>query len=197
MQDSNNNNNYGSFNSNANSNNNKHGNAYGNANNNHVAIMHRHNNTSPNLNTNTINKQAGYTLVELGLVLIIMLILGGVIYASFTALYNSTKDQQVETEILQFNLALHRCLDRDPSSLNTCNGDKIQLYSGLTSTTTACGDSWSATPNQDNVAFNYPLASCEDSDGLGSSLEQKINQLPNVDAVYSVGTKELVITGKR
>ena len=134
------------------SNKNKYGSAYGNANSNHNKYgntninKHEHDNTnananaSVNTNTNTLKKQGGYTLVELGLVLIVILILGGVIYASFTALYNSAKDQAVETEILQFNLALHRCLDRDRTSLSTCNEAKIQLYSGLTSNTTACGD---------------------------------------------------------
>ena len=168
---------------NANSNNNKHGDANIN--------KHEHEHD----NTNTIKKQSGYTLVELGLVLIVILILGGVIYASFTALYNSAKDQQVETEILQFNLALHRCLDRDRTSLSACNEAKIQLYSGLTSTTTACGDTWSATPAANNVVFTYPLGRCEDSDGLGASLESKINQLPNVSATYA--TNNLVITGTR
>lgn len=158
-----------------------------NANSNPVAMMHPH----PN------SKQAGYTLVELGLVLIIILILGGVVYAAFTAIYNSAKDQQVEKEVLQFNLALHRCLDRDPSSLSLCGDDKVQLYSGLTSTTTACGDTWSAAPTQDSVVFNYPLSSCEDSDGLGASLESKINQLPNVGALYGASSQELVITGVR
>jgi type II secretory pathway pseudopilin PulG len=170
-------------------------NKYGNANSN----KHEHDNAnaSVNANTNTIKKQGGYTLVELGLVLIVILILGGVIYASFTALYNSAKDQEVEKEILQFNLALHRCLDRDRTSLDACNEAKIQLYSGLTSNTTACGDTWSATPAADNVAFTYPLGRCEDSDGLGASLERKINQLPNVSAVYTTATKGLVITGTR
>ena len=152
-------------------------------------------NTSINANANTLKKQGGYTLVELGLVLIVILILGGVIYASFTAIYNSAKDQQVEKEILQFNLALHRCLDRDRTSLTDCNENKIKLYSGLTSTTTACGDTWSATSAADNVAFTYPLGSCEDSDGLGASLESKINELPNVSAAYA--SNSLVVTGTR
>jgi len=146
-------------------------------------------------NTNTLKKQGGYTLVELGLVLIVILILGGVIYASFTALYNSAKDQAVETEILQFNLALHRCLDRDRTTLVACSEAKIQLYSGLTSNTTACGDTWSATPTANDVVFTYPLSSCEDSQGLGDSLALKINKLPNVSAAYTA--PDLVITGKR
>lgn len=151
--------------------------------------------THDNANTNTLKKQGGYTLVELGLVLIVILILGGVIYASFTALYNSAKDQQVEKEILQFNLALHRCLDRDRTSLSACNNDKILLYSGLTSDTTACGDTWSATPTQDNVVFTYSLESCEDKDDLGESLVLKIKDMPNVEADYI--SPNLVITGKR
>lgn len=187
MRDSNKNNKQG----NASINKHTHDNANANSN------IDKHNNTRPNTSPNTINKQAGYTLVELGLVLIVILILGGVIYASFTALYNSAKDQQVEQEVLQFNLALHRCLDRDPSSLSLCGDDKVQLYSGLTSTTTACGDTWSAVPTTDNVAFTYPLSSCEDSQGLGDSLVLKIDKLPNVGAVYSAGTQELVITGVR
>jgi type II secretory pathway pseudopilin PulG len=170
---------------NANSNKNKHVNTSIN--------KHEHDNTSTN--TNTLKKQGGYTLVELGLVLIVILILGGVIYASFTALYNSAKDQAVETEILQFNLALHRCLDRDRTTLDNCTEAKIQLYSGLTSTTTACGDTWSATPTINDVVFTYPLSSCEDSDGLGDSLVKKIDLLPNVSATYA--TNNLVITGKR
>jgi len=178
---------------NANSNHNKQGNTNIN--------KHEYDNTNTsvnaNANTNTLKKQGGYTLVELGLVLIVILILGGVIYASFTALYNSAKDQAVETEILQFNLALHRCLDRDRTSLSACNGAKIQLYSGLTSNTTACGDTWSAVPSANNVAFTYPLGRCEDSDGLGASLESKINQLPNVSAVYTTATNNLVVTGTR
>lgn len=188
---------------------NVYGNAYGNtsikqhthnhAHSNHIKISNDNTNanTSLNANANTLKKQGGYTLVELGLVLIVILILGGVIYASFTALYNSAKEQAVETEILQFNLALHRCLDRDRTSLSACNDAKIQLYSGLTSNTTACGDTWSAVPTANNVAFTYPLISCEDSDGLGVSLENKINQLPNVSAVYATATDSLVITGTR
>jgi hypothetical protein len=43
--------------------------------------------------------------------------------------------------------------------------------------------------------FTYPLSSCEDSDGLGASLEQKINQLPNVSAAYAANI--LVVTGNR
>lgn len=199
---------YSSAYGNANSNNNKHGNAsinkhtHDNANINNIN-KHEHDNANAhaslnaNTNTNTLKKQGGYTLVELSLVLIVILILGGVIYASFTALYNSAKDQQVETEILQFNLALHRCLDRDRTSLAACNGTKIKLYSGLTSNTTACGDTWSAASTANNVAFTYPLGSCEDSDGLGASLAQKINQLPNVSAVYTTATNSLVVTGKR
>jgi type II secretory pathway pseudopilin PulG len=182
-------------------------NKYGNANNNNnkqgdVNInKHEYDNANTNAsvnanaNTNPLKKQGGYTLVELGLVLIVILILGGVIYASFTALYNSAKDQAVETEILQFNLALHRCLDRDRTSLSACDGDKILLYSGLTSTTTACGDTWSAAPAVDNVVFTYPLTKCEDSDGLGASLERKIDQLPNVSAAYA--SDILVVTGDR
>jgi type II secretory pathway pseudopilin PulG len=168
---------------NTNSNNNKHGDANIN--------KHEHDNA----NTNPLKKQGGYTLVELGLVLIVILILGGVIYASFTALYNSAKDQAVETEILQFNLALHRCISRNNLDLSTCNNNKIILYSGLTSTTTACGDTWSATPTINDVVFTYPLNSCEDSDGLGDSLVKKIDLLPNVFATYT--TNNLVITGKR
>jgi Tfp pilus assembly protein PilE len=174
-------------------NNNKHGNTsinkhtYDNAN---ASV-----NANANTNPNTLKKQDGYTLVELGLVLIVILILGGVIYASFTALYNSAKDQQVETEILQFNLALHRCISRNNLDLSTCTNDKIILYSGLTSTSTACGDTWSAAASADNVAFTYPLTSCEDSNGLGDSLAQKINQLPKVSATYA--TNNLVITGTR
>lgn len=164
---------------------------------------HKHDNANASVNAsvnahaniNTLKKQGGYTLVELGLVLIVILILGGVIYASFTALYNSAKDQAVETEILQFNLALHRCLDRDRTSLSACNNDKIILYSGLTSTSTACGDTWSAAASANNVAFTYPLSSCEDPDGLGASLASKIDPLPNVSATYA--TNNLVITGTR
>jgi type II secretory pathway pseudopilin PulG len=184
---------YGNANSNHNSNHNKHGNTNIN--------KHTHDNANAsvnanaNTNPNTLKKQGGYTLVELGLVLIVILILGGVIYASFTALYNSAKDQQVEKEILQFNLALHRCLDRDRESLSTCTNDKIILYSGLTSTSTACGDTWSAAASANNVAFTYPLTKCEDSDGLGASLENKINKLPKVSAVYTTGTNSLVVTG--
>jgi type II secretory pathway pseudopilin PulG len=176
-------------------NNNKHGNTSINKHEHDNANTNTSVNANASVNTNTLKKQGGYTLVELGLVLIVILILGGVIYASFTALYNSAKDQEVEKEILQFNLALHRCLDRDRTSLSTCSEAKIQLYSGLTSTTTACGDTWSAAPAADNVAFTYPLGRCEDSDGLGASLAQKINQLPNVSATYA--TNNLVVTGTR
>ena len=193
------------------SNKNKYGSAYGNANSNNHSNHNKHGDTNinkyeydnananasvnTNANPNPLKKQGGYTLVELGLVLIVILILGGVIYASFTALYNSAKDQQVETEILQFNLALHRCLDRNNANLSACNNDKIILYSGLTSTSTACGDTWSAAASVDNVAFTYPLTSCEDSQGLGDSLAQKINQLPKVSATYA--TNNLVVTGTR
>jgi type II secretory pathway pseudopilin PulG len=193
------------------SNKNKYGNAYGNANSNHNKHgntninKHTHDNANAsvnanantNTNPNTLKKQGGYTLVELGLVLIVILILGGVIYASFTALYNSAKDQQVEKEILQFNLALHRCLDRDRASLSACDGDKILLYSGLTSDTTACGDTWSAASSENSVVFTYPLTKCEDGDELGASLAQKINKLPKVSAVYTPGTGNLVVTGDR
>jgi type II secretory pathway pseudopilin PulG len=185
------------------SNKNKHGNTsinkhtHDNANSNNNKQGDVNINTHEHDNTNTLKKQGGYTLVELGLVLIVILILGGVIYASFTALYNSAKDQEVEKEILQFNLALHRCLDRDRTTLVACSEAKIQLYSGLTSNTTACGDTWAATPAANDVTFTYPLGRCEDSDGLGSSLEKKINQLPNVSAVYTTATNNLVITGTR
>ncbi len=140
-------------------------------------------NSNKNKNGNTLKKQGGYTLVELSLVLIVILLLGGGIFSSFTALYNSAKDQQVEEEVLQFGVALQRCVSRDSTSLAICDEAKIQLYSGLTSTTTACGDTWSAVTARKDVTITYPLSKCEDFDSLGDSLAIKMN-LPNASASY-------------
>lgn len=160
--------------------------------------INKHTHEHDNTNTNTLKKQGGYTLVELSLVLIVILLLGGAIFASFTALYNSAKDQQIEEEMLQFNLALQRCIGRDDTTLDTCTEDKIILYSGLTSTKTACGDVWIYTRGVNSVEFKYSLDSCEDKDGpggLGESLALKVNAMPNTTAVYT--SPELIITGTR
>lgn len=138
---------------------------------------------------NNQKRQGGFSLVEIGIVLIIILGIGAGVYVAYDVTNNSVKEKQVTEEIQALSLAVQRCIARDDSSFKNCKQGTIVALSGVNkgtnNTKTPCNTLYGAFvvvggTNNDTITISYPLSGCTDAVGLGNSLEAKIKKLPNM-----------------
>jgi prepilin-type N-terminal cleavage/methylation domain-containing protein len=142
------------------------------------------------------NKQAGFTMVELLIVIAVMSIL---VALSAVYLFNSNPSDnfKLDKELLEGVPSTKIACDKyNPSSLVSCTDTLIPTLpnSYFENTTTVCGDTWSVTPSANQIVWTYPLDSCADNDVIGASYALKLSDMSKTSASYDSATDDLTIT---
>jgi len=149
---------------------------------------------------NRKNKQAGIALLDVVLALVVVGIVVGVIYNMGASAKLSVAQKQVKEETKGFfPVAISNCLSRTRGDLSSCNAATIitRSISPLVSTTTPCGDTWSAVATAPSVVVTYPIDQCGDNadrDAFGVALAADLNPEVKINASYSSSSNDLTIT---
>lgn len=148
----------------------------------------------------TNNKQAGLALADLIMYLVGVAALTVVALAMFGDTKGKISHSGVKEEVsVFFPVAVQSCLNRTRNDLSGCTAAKITTVSisPLSSTTTACGDTWSVVASAASVVLTYPLDGCIDNDSFGGELETELTALHKISAAYSESTDDLSVTYSR
>ena len=148
-------------------------------------------------------KQKGFSLIELSLVIAIIAILT----VGINLAYNAIKDniafnKTIETIEYTFLNAAQSCLNQAGTLVHTtCTAPVVQSVTKLKDAVTPYGDTWtvekSATDNAGTLTIKYPLTSygtASEALALGSRLATKLNSLQGITATSATGILTLNYT---
>lgn len=137
-------------------------------------------------------KQAGFTILEIG---IVMIILVSLVVAFSSNLWQKQEAADIQLIKLWFSKsvpeAITTCRMINGNAINTISATQLQAC-GL-DTTTLYGETWTtATPSGGTITFTYNMANAANLTGMTAGLEALDNQNSSITAADVTGTAYIV-----